>query len=735
MSNLKPGDVFQERYKILAELGSGGMGAVYHAQQIDADRDVALKLLRQEKISDEETVKRFYREFKILSRLQHPHILTIYGLALAEDGIPYAVCEFIIGKTLRQCLQEGAFNWQRCVKIMIQICSAMQFAHEHSVIHRDLKPDNIMLLDTPEPDYVKLIDFGMSRASIMELDESQKITVTGQLLGTANYMSPELGVANPSVDIYALGCILFEVLSAEYLFDADSAIGIIYQHTNTDASSRFPAIKSRIPESLFQIMEKMLAKSPEQRYQSMSAIETELRELLLNPGAELSASQRLKSKPAAIRGRKNALAIAAILLCTFLGAAFMIKNASEQKTEHKTFVDSTNFHTPKKRSIGNKDDLRDAETWLKEALQRNSASAASMANLYLLCRQCHLAMNVPGDPPGAKKIIERLIAEERKHVGPKYSSSTTNTRMLACMYVCCNEAAKAAEIMHATAAPDPNSRAYAGSLAFLFSIEFNLHNKNCSAVFVKLLKDYAEKSSLFTIKAKAAIVEGEWQYSQGNLGKAKEMYFLAQSYEKKAAEAGESWDKSDTLSLVNSLCTIGEYKRAIEIIEKDFSDLCTVPLEVAPPKLMLKAAEAYTKEKQYAKAQRLASYLRDQLLANSPGSVQSDAAEEAILRVLNKKKTSGDTLRSEARSYLQKVYQLSPNRYADSFRFISGYLFTHNRSVLKLASDLQAHIDELAAAGKKGELYESLLRLHKEALLAEAERLRTMGNYKDNSEN
>lgn len=277
----KVGSIFQNRFLILAELGEGGMGLVYRAQQLDAGREVALKLIRNEFLG-RDTIDRFYREFRVLAGISHPNIMTIYGLALQNDSLPYAVCEYIEGRTLREVLaMEAPLPWRRVARIAIQICDAMQYAHEHNVIHRDLKPENIILLDTPEPDFVKIIDFGLARFCEMT-EGSQKLTKTGNLIGSPHYMSPEQVKGEPSAssDIYALGCLIFELISKEPLFDAENPIAIINKHCKQDPSARLKVIEHRIPKRLAYLVEKALAKTTENRWQSMREISSELQLIL-----------------------------------------------------------------------------------------------------------------------------------------------------------------------------------------------------------------------------------------------------------------------------------------------------------------------------------------------------------------------------------------------------------------------------------------------------------------------
>ncbi len=303
MQKLSSGDLFHERYRIVNEIGSGGMGVVYHAIQIDVNRDVALKLLKIDVITNEKDRQRFIREFKILSKLNCDNIMAFYALSLTPEGAPYAVCEYLEGLNLSSILEtEGRLPWRRALAIAMQIARGLQFAHNMGVIHRDLKPSNIMILDKPEPDTVKLIDFGLAR--INEFANEQKLTRTGQLLGTPHYMSPEL-VMNKTVDgrsdIYALACVLYELISGEKLFDAQSTLGIVQQHALEDPAERLAKIKPLAPAALIDLLEKMLSKSPDDRPASMADLLPVFDSLLsssdLLSGTEWSSSSKKIVKP------------------------------------------------------------------------------------------------------------------------------------------------------------------------------------------------------------------------------------------------------------------------------------------------------------------------------------------------------------------------------------------------------------------------------------------------------
>src|SRR5262249_54983221 len=203
------------RYRILRLLGEGGMGAVYEAEQDNPRRPVALKVVRPGLVSPG-LLKRFAQEAQILGRLHHPGIVPIYEAGVAEDGQPFFALELILGATLDEYVRRHALDPAARLGLLAQVCDAVQHAHEHGVIHRDLKPGNILVDEAGQP---KVLDFGVARATDADLVTSTGHTRPGQLVGTLSYMSPEQVAADPAAvdqrsDVYALGVILFELLAS-----------------------------------------------------------------------------------------------------------------------------------------------------------------------------------------------------------------------------------------------------------------------------------------------------------------------------------------------------------------------------------------------------------------------------------------------------------------------------------------------------------------------------------------
>lgn len=300
MNKLETGTLFQRRFRILKELGTGGSSRVYHAQQLDMKREVSLKLLQVQDKNRAEANARFQRGFRLLAQLSHPHIMQVHSLELDEFSELFAVCEYQKGTTLRELLrQEKQLPWQRAVAITIQIANAAQCAHELGIVHRDIKPENILLLDAQKNDFVKLLDFGLSTCVLTAETQSQRLTRTG-VIGTPVYMSPEqiANKADQRSDIYSLACLLFEMLSGEFLFAETSFISTIYRHVNECPSRRLRSIKSELPLDLLLLLEKMLEKDPAKRPQSMKELEDSLHSILEAPGVLREAKEFKQAKPA-----------------------------------------------------------------------------------------------------------------------------------------------------------------------------------------------------------------------------------------------------------------------------------------------------------------------------------------------------------------------------------------------------------------------------------------------------
>jgi tRNA A-37 threonylcarbamoyl transferase component Bud32 len=260
------GKVIDGRYEIQARIGEGGMGVVYKARQVSIDRVVAIKMLNAQMAADPTWVQRFYNEAKACSRLQHPNTIRMFDFGQTSDGRLFMSMEFLEGSVLRQAMQQQTpFAANRVIKILIQCCASLAEAHSIGIIHRDIKPDNVFLLNMPgSPDFVKLLDFSVAKL----LQEGDRMrTQAGVVFGTPQYMSPEQGRGLPldaRSDLYALGVLAFEMLTGRVPFHDDNPMTVLNMHLRSDV----PPMPQSVPYSVQQVVRRALEKDPARRYQS-----------------------------------------------------------------------------------------------------------------------------------------------------------------------------------------------------------------------------------------------------------------------------------------------------------------------------------------------------------------------------------------------------------------------------------------------------------------------------------
>lgn len=263
------------RYKILELIGGGGMSNVYLAHDMILDRDIAIKVLRYDFSNEEELRRRFQREALSTTSLAHPNIVNIFDVG--EDGaIPYLVMEYVPGKTLKEyIIEHSLIAPERAVKIMKQLASALAHAHHNQIVHRDIKPQNILM---DEEGNVKISDFGIAMAL-----SATSYTQTNSVLGTVHYLSPEQargGNATKKSDIYSLGIVMYELLTGRLPFSGESAVSIALKHLQTDTPSLREIVPS-IPQSLENVVLKATAKNAQHRYQSADEMNEDLSSVLL----------------------------------------------------------------------------------------------------------------------------------------------------------------------------------------------------------------------------------------------------------------------------------------------------------------------------------------------------------------------------------------------------------------------------------------------------------------------
>jgi serine/threonine protein kinase len=273
--------LFDGRYRIQRKLGAGGMADVYLAEDQELGRRVAIKILNGRHANDDQFIERFRREAKNAAALNHPSIVSIYDRGEAEDTY-YIAMEFLDGRTLKELIVgRGAAPINVAIEYGRQILSALRFAHRHGIVHRDIKPHNVLV---DAEGRVKVTDFGIARAGTSQMTE------TGSIVGTAQYLSPEQargGEVDPRSDLYSLGVVLYELLTGKTPFDGETPVEIAMKHLS-NAPKPPSKLRTEIPPELDKVVLRALAKNPDERYQSADEMEADLERVAR--GAPVSAA-------------------------------------------------------------------------------------------------------------------------------------------------------------------------------------------------------------------------------------------------------------------------------------------------------------------------------------------------------------------------------------------------------------------------------------------------------------
>ncbi|HVF53590.1 MAG TPA: Stk1 family PASTA domain-containing Ser/Thr kinase [Actinomycetota bacterium] len=287
---MTPGKVtFADRYTLLSKVGSGGMAEVYRARDDLLGREVAVKVLSERFSTDGSFIQRFRREAQSAANLSHPNIVSLYDFG-SDKGTYYIVMELIEGHSLDELIKrEGPLQPERAAEIVADVASALDRAHTANVVHRDIKPSNIMITKRGQ---IKVTDFGIARA-MTSVDGEQTMTQAGMVIGTASYLSPEQAQGQPvdaRSDVYSLGCVLFEALTAQPPFTGDTPLSIAYKHVREHPPAP-SELNPDVPEGLDAITLKALAKNPDNRYTSAEEMREDLTRFL--DGAEVHATPLL----------------------------------------------------------------------------------------------------------------------------------------------------------------------------------------------------------------------------------------------------------------------------------------------------------------------------------------------------------------------------------------------------------------------------------------------------------
>lgn len=358
------GKKLTDHYEVLSVVGHGGMGVVYKAKHDLMERFVAIKMLLVQYITDSQSVRRFQHEAKAASKLSHPNIITLYDYGVSPTGQPYLVMDYLEGISLAEIIKsDGQIGCERGVKIFLQVCDALEHAHNQKLVHRDLKPGNVMLINNDDlKDHVKVVDFGVSK--IMGSDEAQRLTQTGEICGSPVYMSPEQCEGkklDPRSDIYSMGVLMYEALTGELPLMGKTMVETMSKHLGQRAP-RFATVRPDlyIPEYLENVVFHCLEKNPADRPQSMASLKEEL--LYSIPQTRPTEETTLRDTPHLVYAinkpiGKGRYVIAYVLLALVIGGLFFAINrfkhmlpVAKPKIESKSPVE-TPKQEPAKREL------------------------------------------------------------------------------------------------------------------------------------------------------------------------------------------------------------------------------------------------------------------------------------------------------------------------------------------------------------------------------------------------
>lgn len=293
------GTVLDGKYEVLAVVGRGGMSVVYRARNVYTQQVFAIKMLKQDLVDDAELVARFSREASAGIKMVHPNIIGMHEIGTASSGQPYIVMDFLEGETLLRVLkQEGRVSVKRCLKIMLQMCEGVAHMHNQKIVHRDIKPGNIMLVETAnDTDVVKLFDLGFAKIRAEPGTNRGDLTQFGDVLGTPLYMSPEQTMGQPldsRSDIYSLGCVMYEMLTGSAPLVGSSVLETMQMQVKERPKALDDARPDLyIPEQLTEIVFQAMEKEPEDRYQSIFDLKRDIESVAMSLSGKLSSSVTL----------------------------------------------------------------------------------------------------------------------------------------------------------------------------------------------------------------------------------------------------------------------------------------------------------------------------------------------------------------------------------------------------------------------------------------------------------
>lgn len=419
------GSILDGRYELLAEIGAGQVGTVYRARHLLIGRMVAIKMLHAEFAADEKRQQRFRREAKVVGALNHPGIIKVHDSGLSADGRPYLVMDLAEGESLAALIaREGHLSVERAVDIAVQCCRALWHAHQHGVVHRDLRPSNVILVSQENSEIVRIVDFGIAAILVEDAGSVQSLTATALASGSPLYTSPELcmgRLVDAGSDIYSLGCILYELLTGNAPFQGDSPIELASKHVaELPRPIGEAGVKPVVPRQLEDAVFKAIEKDRKKRFGSMS----EFLDALVCAVAESAVKQRtisseslsrVYSKMSAERRGKYALIVVSLLVSAGLAMSFFTTPAGEMLLAGWRFELLATF---------NHTDMKALSDSLDEIISRSTRSGDYRPALSAARKRLDLLRGQLG--PNAPEIVSATI-----QLGDLYRAAGDNKKACA----------------------------------------------------------------------------------------------------------------------------------------------------------------------------------------------------------------------------------------------------------------------------------------------------------------
>jgi serine/threonine protein kinase len=430
------GTTLADRYRIISIVGQGGMSVVYKAHHELMKRMVAIKMLHTKQMQDEESVARFQQEAQAASQLNHVNVITVHDFGVSEDGRHYLVMDFVEGDSLAEILDEsGPLPYTRAIPIFIQVCEGLGHAHENGIIHRDLKPGNIMVVQRDGRDLVKVVDFGVAKMLPRKGKPMQQLTHTGEIFGTSLYLSPEQcagKLLDTRSDIYAFGCVMHEVLTAVPPFVGINLLDTMQKHINEPVPTfAQTAPELAIPPRLEQIVMKALAKLPEDRYQTMEELRSDLEQIdsTVPPVTAVSAKKRNLVVP---------ILASVVVAIVAAGVLFFVNQKPAAVTQPAPDVAWRRFNDAGQKAY-DQAKYDEAEKQFNLALRESQKFGDTDQHHILSLRRISDVYYITGKEKEADQIDEQVQQLKQKAKAEKENESASSDRIAALAQLCHKE--------------------------------------------------------------------------------------------------------------------------------------------------------------------------------------------------------------------------------------------------------------------------------------------------------